>query len=270
MIAGSVRETLSRTARLFLSENMVRAVGIAERKVYRKLNPATLKALRRREPIARGFGCRRGTAVDRFYVEKFLEANQNDIRGHVLEIARPDYTKMFGGDRVTKSDVWHAVEGNPQATIVGDLTVSEGIPKDAIDCFILTETLGFIYDTRAVIRNVYNALKPGGVLLATVSGISQISQFDMQRWGDYWRFTSLSIQRLFEEVFLPADLSVKAYGNVTSAVALLHGVVVEDLTTEELDHWDPDYEVTITVRAMKPLPGRDEPHSSHLHRTEKS
>jgi hypothetical protein len=34
-------------------------------------------------------------------------------------------------------------------------------------------------------------LKPGGVLLATVSGISQISRYDMYRWGDYWRFTTL-------------------------------------------------------------------------------
>ena len=43
-----------------------------------------------------------------------------------------------------------------------------------------------------------------------------------------------------------------------SAVALLHGMVVQDLTTEELEHWDPDYEVTITARAVKPVAKRDE------------
>ncbi len=257
MTVGSMRDTLTRTARRFLSDNMIRAVKDAEQAIHRKLNPVPWNSLRRRDPIARGFGYRRGKSVDRYYVEKFLADNRSDIRGSVLEIASPDYTQHFGGDQVTKSDVLHVVEGNPQATFVGDLTTGEGIPSEAFDCFILTETLSTIYDTKAAIRGAYAALKPGGVLLVTVSGISQISQYDMHRWGDYWRFTSLSVQRLFEEVFPPSHLTINAYGNVTSAVALLLGLVVQDLTTEELDHWDPDYEVTVTARAVKPNPGGD-------------
>jgi hypothetical protein len=84
-----------------------------------------------------------------------------------------------------------------------------------------------------------------------MSGISQISRYDMDRWGDYWRFTTLSAQRLFEEVFLPANVSVESYGNVLAANAFMHGLVTEDLRVEELDYRDPDYELLITVRAVK-------------------
>lgn len=48
-------------------------------------------------------------------------------------------------------------------------------------------------------------------------------------------------------------MTVEAHGNVLAAVALLHGIVVEDLDTAELEHRDPEYEVTLTVRAEKPL-----------------
>jgi hypothetical protein len=90
------------------------------------------------------------------------------------------------------------------------------------------------------------------VLLATFPGISQISRYDMDRWGDYWRFTTLSARRLFEEVFPPGKVTVRAYGNVLAAVAFLHGLAAEELRRQELDYHDPDYELIITLRALKP------------------
>lgn len=98
-------------------------------------------------------------------------------------------------------------------------------------------------------------LKPGGVLPVTLSGISQSSRYDMDRWGDYWRFTILSARRLFEEVFPPASVIVETHGNVLAAVAFLHGLAADELKREELDCHDPDYEVSITVRAIKPMEG---------------
>jgi hypothetical protein len=38
---------------------------------------------------------------------------------------------------------------------------------------------------------------------------------------------------------------------VLAAISFLHGVAVEELSKEELDYPDPDYEVLITVRAAK-------------------
>jgi SAM-dependent methyltransferase len=208
--------------------------------------------LRRLAPISRAFGKDRGRPIDRYYIERFLADQAADIRGHVLEIGYDTYTKSFGGHRVIKSDVLHVMEGNPKATIVADLIRADHIPADTFDCIILTQTLQFIYDVEAALKTLYRILKPGGILLATFGGISQISRWDMDRWGHYWNFTTLSARRLFEESFPAAKVKVDAYGNVLAAIALLHGLATQELRQEELDHRDPDYEVLITVRAVKP------------------
>lgn len=208
-------------------------------------------SLRRLTPISRVFGFDRGLCIDRYYIEQFLSAHAQDIQGHVLEIGDDTYTQRFGENRLTKSDVLHVTEGNPKATIVADLTCAEHIPADTFDCIIFTQTLPFIYNVRAAVQTLHRILKPGGVLLATFPGISQISRYDMERWGDYWRFTTLSARRLFGEVFPPENVNVKAYGNVLTAIAFLHGLAADELKREELDYHDPDYEVLITVRAVK-------------------
>lgn len=208
--------------------------------------------LRRLTPISDCFGFNRGLPIDRFYIEEFLRRHAPDIGGRVMEIGDSTYTRRFGGARVTQSDVLHALAGNPETTLVGDLATGAGIPQNAFNCVILTQTLPFIYDVRSVIRNVCTALKPGGVVLATVPGISQISRYDMDRWGDFWRFTPLSARRLFQECFPEEAVSVESYGNVLAAVAFLHGLATEELRPSELAYNDRDYPVIITVRARRP------------------
>jgi glycosyltransferase involved in cell wall biosynthesis/SAM-dependent methyltransferase len=207
-------------------------------------------SLRQVTPISRNWGFDRGLPVDRYYIENFLARHSGDIRGRVLEIEDDSYTRKFGGDRVTTSDVLHVVEGNPRATIVGDLTVADHIPSDTFDCIVLTQTLHIIYDTRAALRTLHRILKFGGVLLATFPGISRISH-DEWKGSWFWGFTTASSRRLFEEVFSPPNVEVEAHGNVLAAISFLHGVAVEELSKEELDYPDPDYEVLITVRAAK-------------------
>lgn len=208
-------------------------------------------SLRRTEPVSRVFGLDRGTPVDRYYIEGFLEGRSADIRGRVLEVGDPGYTKRFGGAKVARSDVLHAEAGNPEATIIGDLSTGKGVPEGEFDCMILTQVLLCVYDVRSAVLGCRRALKPGGVVLATVPGISQISRFDMDRWGDYWRFTTLSARRLFEEAFGEGAVEVSSYGNVLAATAFLQGISAEELAREELDHRDPDYQLTIAVRAVK-------------------
>ena len=204
--------------------------------------------LRASEPVSSVFGLDRGRPVDRFYIERFLRSHAGDIRGRVLEVAEPTYTEWFGTG-VERSDVLHVQPGDPRATIVGDLTTGDGIPREAFDCIILTQTLHVIYDVRAALRGAHDALKPGGVLLATLPGISQVSRVDMDEWGDYWRFTTASARRLFGEVF--DDYEVEAHGNVLAAAAFLYGLAHDELEPEELERRHPDYELLITVRAVR-------------------
>ncbi|MFQ5423423.1 MAG: FkbM family methyltransferase [Phycisphaerae bacterium] len=213
--------------------------------------PVDWGGLRRTAPISRRFGVDRGQCIDRYYIESFLDWHREDVRGRVLEIGDAAYTRRFGDDRVTRSDVLHVSGDAAGVTLVGDLSTGAGIPADAFDCIILTQTLQHVFDVAAAIRHVRRALCRGGIVLATVPGISQISRYDMDRWGDYWRFTPLSIQRLFEGAFPPSGVDVTARGNVLAAVAFLEGVVVEELESSELDIDDPDYPMLITVRARK-------------------
>jgi SAM-dependent methyltransferase len=199
------------------------------------------------KPISRSFGFDRGRPIDRYYIENFLARHAEDIQGRVLEIMDDSYTRQYGGRRVEISDVLDVAEDNPQATIVADLARADHVPSDAFDCIIFTQTLQLIYDAQAAIRTLHRILKPGGVLLATFPGISQ------ERGGDwYWRFTSRSARRLFEEAFPAPSVEVETYGNVLSAISFLHGLSVEELRQQELDRRRPGYDVTITLRAVKP------------------
>jgi glycosyltransferase involved in cell wall biosynthesis/SAM-dependent methyltransferase len=207
-------------------------------------------SFRRCQPFSREWGTDRGLPIDRYYIERFLSENSQDISGHVLEIGDDRYTRRFGSGRVARTDVLHVTD-TPQATIIADLTSGDEIASDRFDCIICAQTLPFIYDVRAAIRTLHRILKPGGILLATLpGGFHQISRFDMEHWGDYWRFTSLSARMLFEEMF-GQDVQLKAYGNVMAATAFINGLAVEDLRSKELDYYDTDYEVSITVRAVK-------------------
>jgi SAM-dependent methyltransferase len=220
--------------------------------LFRPVGSVRFGDLRRLTPISKDkFGWDRGTPIDRYYIERFLSEHTQDIRGRVLEIQDDTYTRKFGGTRVTHSDVLHVAEGNPKATIVADLTSADQIPSDTFDCIIITQTLQVIYDVRAALRHLYRILKPGASMLATFPGISHIPRYDMDNWGDYWRFTTLSARVLFEETFGRDNFTVVAHGNVLVATAFLYGLAEEELTKEELDCRDPDYEVTIGVRALK-------------------
>jgi SAM-dependent methyltransferase len=211
-----------------------------------------LRSMRRRlTPISRTFGLDRGQPIDRFYIERFLASHARDVHGAVLEIGDDGYARRFGRDHLVTCDVLHVEAGHPGATIVADLAHADGMTSEAFDCIIVTQTLQFIFSLQVAVATLHRLLKPGGVLLATVPGISQISRYDMDRWGEYWRFTTLSIRRLFEVAFPPASLTVESHGNVLTSVAFLHGLASEELRSDELDYRDADYELLITVRAIK-------------------
>jgi SAM-dependent methyltransferase len=216
----------------------------------------TFGDLDRLTPISRFYGFDRCLPIDRHYIEEFLHRHASDIHGRVLEVGDDSYTRRFGGDRVTRRDVLHVrAGGSPPPTIVADLAVAEHIPPAIFDCVILTQTLQLVYDLRAAVATLHRIVRPGGVVLATMPGITQIED---PEWNStwYWSFSVASARRLFEEAFPAAQVAVEAHGNVLAAVAFLHGLAIEDLERERLEHDDPAYPVLITVRAAKPSAAR--------------
>jgi SAM-dependent methyltransferase len=199
------------------------------------------------------WGFDRGTPIDRYYIEAFLELHRRDIHGRVLEVKDSGYTDRFGCG-VDRRDVLDINPANPKATIVADLTAAYAIPSGQFDCFILTQTLQLVADPHASIAHAHRILRPGGVLLATVPTVSRVDR--PHESTDSWRFTPAGCGRLFGDVFRHGQVTLYPYGNVLAAVAFLAGMAREELSKDELALYDEYYPVLVGVRAEKhPPPG---------------
>jgi SAM-dependent methyltransferase len=249
----SSTSTLNRLSELILPRTVRRRIAQHARSLTLRPRVGQLDwgDLRRVKPISRDWGFDRGTVIDRYYIDRFLARYSGDVQGHVLEVGTNSMTMQYGGSRVTRSDVLHVVQSGPPITIVGDLADGAGIPSDTFDCVIVTQTLHLVYDVHAVVRTLHRILRPGGTALVTVPGISKISRYDMDRWGQYWSFTTKSARKLFAEQFDSAGVTAEASGNVLTAAAFLYGIAAEELSPAELDHHDPDFETLVGIRAVR-------------------
>jgi SAM-dependent methyltransferase len=217
--------------------------------INRIKRPAWLGTLRRLTPLSEQYGYDRGQPIDRYYIESFLRAHQAFIYGHTLEIKDSSYTKQFG-KQVAISDVLDIDPSNPNAAIIADLAAADKIPSDTYDCFILTQTLQYIYDLRSAIRHAHRILKPGGALLATVPTVSRINSGDGLS-NDFWRFTTASCSALFGNEFGKGQVQVQSFGNILTEIAFLTGMAGEEFRQSELNTHDDYFPLIIAVLALK-------------------
>jgi SAM-dependent methyltransferase len=203
---------------------------------------------RRLEPISRRYGVDRGHAIDRFYIERFLNINSHRIRGVCLEVRDDTYTRRFGGDRVTRCDVLDVNPSNPQATICGDLRRLTNVGEETYDCIILTQVLQYIDDLRAAIGEVHRILKPGGCVLITAPSVAQL---DHSGNNDFWRFNTNSMRYILTDQFEMAQTEIQSWGSVLTSVACWIGLAREDLKVKHLEHSDPHYPCLVSAVATK-------------------
>ncbi|MEP1123476.1 MAG: methyltransferase domain-containing protein [Ilumatobacter sp.] len=242
-----IRELVRRTVPIGARHAMKRLAG---RPVTPRSGHVRFGDLRRTTPISSDFGYARGGPVDRYYIEGFLERHAGDIRGRVLEVGDASYTHRFGGSRVVQADVLHIDPAAAGVTFVGDLADGSMLPDDAFDCIVLTQTLHLIFDYVAALRTLERILVPGGVLLLTVPGISNIAT---DEWGDTWyySFTHHALGRACDAVFGRDRSEVESHGNVLSALAFLHGLGQDELTEAELDEQHVEYSIVNAVKVTK-------------------
>jgi SAM-dependent methyltransferase len=222
------------------------------KRLLRWRKPAWLYFLSSRTtPLSNYAGRERGDPIDRFYIDLFLSRHAADVRGRCLEVKDDLYTQQFGRDRVTVTDVLDINPDNPRANARGDLRHLDSIADNTYDCFILTQTLQYIDDLAAAVRECHRILKPGGVLLVTLPCLGKVEGLEKNVAGNFWRFTEYAARYLFEKPFGPANVTVESFGNARSAIAFYAGLAQEDLSRRVLQRNDPAFAVIVAVRAVK-------------------
>ena len=220
------------------------ALGRAYTRAWHRAAPRSARTTPRLpdRPLSARYGQDRGRPVDRVYIERFLAQHAADIHGRGVEIHEPTYLERFG--TCTRVDVLDVDPAATRATIRGDFSA---LPAATFDVFICTQTLHAIADPLGALRDAHAALRPGGVLLLTVPGISQIRPDD--RFPDLVHYTAHGLRAVAEQVF--PDAQVAAHGNVRTAAAFLYGLAEEELDPGAFSVDDPAYPLVITLRAQR-------------------
>ena len=126
-------------------------------------------------PLNDIFGYRRGTPIDRYYIEQAIDDYSKYIKGSVLEVGGSDYTKKFSKTEKKDSFILNYTQMDGDQVIVGDLADKDSLKGQEYDTFICTQTLNFIYDFHKAIDTSYELLKHKGYFLGTVASVSNIS-----------------------------------------------------------------------------------------------
>lgn len=199
--------------------------------------------LRRPQPLCQFFGFMRGTPIDRYYLDRFVESIQAEVCGTTLEI---------GGEKANQESYGfkHATEYRVldlpgwSDDIVGDATDPEAVADNSFDSIVIFNVLEHCEYPQVVVDNIYKWLKPGGRVFAMVPCAQRIHPTPR----DYWRPMPDGLRLMFKAF---QEQQVTTYGNVTTVIASFHGVAVEELTTGEMDFAHPDYPVIACIVARK-------------------
>ncbi|HAN75554.1 MAG TPA: methyltransferase [Planktothrix sp. UBA8407] len=200
--------------------------------------------LKRTNPICQAFGFLRGQPIDRYYLDKFIEKIRPEIVGNILEIGAIETAKESyqlteeSSYHVLNMDRWSGVD------IVGDAHDINVIQPESFDTIILFNVLEHCYAPWIVIENIHRWLKPGGKCFASVPSALKIHDAPQ----DYWRPLPDAFAWMLRNF---SQQKISTYGNLITVVAAYHGIVTEELTTEELDAYHPDYPVITCISATK-------------------
>jgi hypothetical protein len=86
--------------------------------------------------------------------------------------------------------------------------------------------------------------------LLTSPGITPIDHGEWKKtW--YWSFTDSALKKLAAETFPAGNVEIETFGNVYIASAFLYGMGITEVSLKHLDYHDPQFQVIITVKAVK-------------------
>ncbi len=221
-----------------------------QRKLMRTIKPSSsyyLAPIMQVEPISTKYGFDRGTPIDRYYIENFIKANKDLIKGVCLEITDTAYIDKYGEGKVTKADALDINKNNKMATVYGDLRDLSNIDSNSYDCLIITQTFVMIDEYEAALRECHRILKPGGFALVTMPCLGPVWNID----SHYWRWTRASAEYLFRKYFPNDSLEVQTYGNAFAGQCFWVGMALEEVPTDKLNENDKFFPVIVSVKVRK-------------------
>ena len=202
--------------------------------------------------LSNDYGDSRGTPITRYYIQHFFLNLNHFGWGNCLEFEDNRYTNQFGKN-VTKYNTFKFSNkyNDKDNLIIGDLTKIPLLPKERFDFIVCTNVLNFIFDFESAIKGIYRMLKKEGKCIITLDGpSSHISRYDMERWGDYWRFTNLSAKKIFERSNFKIEQNT-VYGNPYACSAQLNGFSIQDIDQSKLFPSEKDYQLLIALFLTK-------------------
>jgi SAM-dependent methyltransferase len=194
-------------------------------------------------PVSDVHGFDRGTPVDRHYLAQFMAQSADAVRGEVAELKNDKYFREFatGPGKLTVIDIDRA---NPRADLFVDLVEPDSLPMASFDCI---QAIQFFTDPAVAIRNLWQALRPGGTLLLTAPAVGRMSVSIPE--SDCWRINPPGFRLLFAEWEGPTEFV--HYGNLKACLGMLIGLSAEEIGVESLLTCDPAFPLLSCVRAVR-------------------
>jgi SAM-dependent methyltransferase len=200
--------------------------------------------LRRFTPFCTKWGTTRGCAIDRYFIDPYLELSLRETSGRYLECGGIRYRNLVRNDQVASYDVLDVRENAPGLTIQADLHDLSCLQEGSFDVIICTQVLQYVASPSRCVGELHRILTAGGTLLISVPFIEK----DYVGMGDRWRFTRKQVVDLLQPF---QECSVQVRGNLLSSIAYLEGLSADDIDSGDLTRIDPVFYQLVLASARK-------------------
>ncbi|WP_169515797.1 class I SAM-dependent methyltransferase [Amycolatopsis nigrescens] len=200
--------------------------------------------LRRLKPICPAFGFSRGTPIDRYYLDEFIEEIRGQVIGDVLEIGGRDGNReTYGFDGATTYRSLDISEA-PGVSVVGDAADPHVVPASSQDAVIAFNVLEHTPRPWRIVDNMHRWLRPGGTAFCMVPSAQRLHRAP----EDYWRPLPAAMREMFADW---SEIRPYQYGNPLTTIAAFLGIAADELSPAELGDRHPDYPVATCIVARK-------------------